>query len=380
MALANKNHGTVGENGGLNDANVKNDKLNEEDSRQKSLKMNSSSENNETAVENGVLKDKNGEQDETSEQEAQQEGSGKYIKLTYENLSEAPQYSVLYYKDLAFLRESLLEVEDIEKMEIRHDDIWVCSFPRSGTTMTQELVYLIRTLDFDKANTVLLDARFPMIDLLIEGQPYYGGLKMIESIPSPRFVKSHLHHSMLPEQLRAGKGKIIYTARNLPDTLWSDYIFNGYLGRKQPFEKFFKRFMKGREPYTPWGRHVRDFWDHRNDENVLFLKFEETVNDMSGTVRKIAEFLNRELSEDDVKQICEHCSIENMKKNKMTNGDHHEEYVPGTSIAFNKNNSGLINTGTGGGWRGEVTNEMYALMKDEMEKYFTGSGLTFNTM
>ena len=380
MASSNKNHDTVGANGDLNDANDKNDELNEEDTRQKSLKINSSSGNNETAVGNCVSKDINGEQDETSEQEAQLEGWGKYIKRTYENRSEAPQYSLLYYKDLAFLRESLLEVEDIEKMEIREDDIWVCSFPRSGTTMTQELVYLIRTLDFDKANTVLLDARFPMIDLIIEGLQFYGGLKMIENFPSPRFVKSHLHHFMLPEQLRAGKGKIIYTARNLPDTLWSGYLFNSFLGRKQPFEKYFKRFMKGREPYTPWGRHVRDFWDHRNDENVLFLKFEDTVKDMPGTVRKIAEFLNRELSEADVKRICEHCSVENMKMNEMTNGDYRPEYVPGTSIRYNKNHGSLINTGTGGGWRGAVTDEMYALMKDEMEKYFTGSGLTFNTM
>ena len=181
--------------------------------------MNSSSGNNETAEENGVSKDRNGEQDETSEQEAQQEGSGKYLKLSYQIPSEAQKYSPLYYKDLVFLRESVLEVEDIEKMEIRHDDILVCSFPRSGTTMTQELVYLIRTLDFDKANTILLDARFPIIDLIIEGQPFYGGLKMIENFPPPRFVKSHLHHFMLPEQPRAGKVKIIYTARNLPDTL-----------------------------------------------------------------------------------------------------------------------------------------------------------------
>ena len=137
--------------------------------------------------------------------------------------------------------------------------------------------------------------------------------------------------------------------------------------------------MKGREAFTPWGRHVRDFWDHRNDENVLCLKFEDTVKDMSGTVRKIAEFLSRELSEDDVKQICEHCSIENMKKNEMTNGDHHEEYVTDPSIALNKKHGGLIYT-TGGGWRVEVTDEMHALMKDEMEQYFIGSGLTFNTM
>ena len=29
--------------------------------------------------------------------------------------------------------------------------------------------------------------------------------------------------------------------------------------------------------YTPWTRHVREYWERRNDGNILFLKFEETV-------------------------------------------------------------------------------------------------------
>ena len=350
-----------------------------ENSTDAPLKMTSSDENHDTVGENGVLKDTNGKDGETSKEAQQKNGSENFLKLTTPDPSEAPQYSMLYHKGLMFLRESVLEIEDIGKMEIREDDIWVCSFPRSGTTMTQELVYLIQTLDFETANTVLLDARFPMIDLLIKEVPFYRGLKMVEKLPSPRFIKSHLQHFLLPEQLRSGKGKIIYTARNLPDTLWSSYQFAGFIGRKQSFEKYFKRFLAGREPYTPWGRHVREFWDHRNDENILFLKFEDTVKDMPRTVRKIAEYLNRKLSEEDIKKICDHCSIENMKKNQMTNGDYGDDYAADTSIEYNKNHGGLINTGIGGAWRDHVTEEMNALMNEEMEKHFAGSGLTFNT-
>ena len=34
-----------------------------------------------------------------------------------------------------------------------------------GTTLTQEMTYCIMTLDFDKAKTVDLDHRFPLIEL-----------------------------------------------------------------------------------------------------------------------------------------------------------------------------------------------------------------------
>ena len=82
----------------------------------------------------------------------------------------------------------------------------LCSYV--GTTLTQEMTYLIATGDYERATTVQLDARFPLIEHLDDRYPYYGGLKMVQKLPRPRTVKSHLHHFLLPEQLRQGKGKV----------------------------------------------------------------------------------------------------------------------------------------------------------------------------
>ena len=87
----------------------------------------------------------------------------------------------------------------------------------SGTTLTQELVYLIQTLDFERAKKVRLDERFPFIDTLRSDLPCFGGVKMVEALPSPRFIKSHLHHFLLPEQLRNGRGKVL--TNNVESTL-----------------------------------------------------------------------------------------------------------------------------------------------------------------
>ena len=70
------------------------------------------------------------------------------------------------------------------------------------------MTYLIATGDYERATTVQLDARFPLIEHLDDRYPYYGGLKMVQKLPRPRTVKSHLHHFLLPEQLRQGKGKV----------------------------------------------------------------------------------------------------------------------------------------------------------------------------
>ena len=85
----------------------------------------------------------------------------------------------------------------------------------TGTTLTQEMVYLISTGDFETATSVELDDRFPIIDVINNDYPFYRGLKHFENMKSQRFVKTHFHYFLLPEQLREGKGKVRKTNQNI---------------------------------------------------------------------------------------------------------------------------------------------------------------------
>lgn len=47
----------------------------------------------------------------------------------------------------------------------RPDDVWVATFPRSGTTWTQELVWMIaNNLDYEGAQKTTLTERFPFFE------------------------------------------------------------------------------------------------------------------------------------------------------------------------------------------------------------------------
>lgn len=54
--------------------------------------------------------------------------------------------------------------DKIRNFKISSDDTWVISFPKAGTTWTQEMVWLIcNNLDY-KGAEVLLDRRFPFLE------------------------------------------------------------------------------------------------------------------------------------------------------------------------------------------------------------------------
>ncbi|XP_045175759.2 amine sulfotransferase-like [Mercenaria mercenaria] len=268
------------------------------------------------------------------------------------------------------------EVEVIENMNTREDDIWVCSYPRSGTTLTQQIVSLVMTLDFKAATTVQLNERFPQVDITDERYPYFKGVKYIEQLPSPRMVKCHLHHFLLPEQLRNGKGRIIYIARNPKDVVvswyhlleWTDELLDDL----DTWDKFLDSFVDGTGIFCPWPRHVTEYWERRDDKNVLFLKYENVTKDISKAVKDIACFLNREITDEDVDRISKFCHVDNMRKNDMANLSYWRDFKK-----VNDNAGGrFINKGKSGVWKEFLSHEE-ATKNDGLLEQVKQSGLTF---
>ncbi len=55
--------------------------------------------------------------------------------------------------------------DTIYEFKARSDDVFVCTHPRSGTTWTQEMVWLIcNDLDYETARAEVLNKRFPYLE------------------------------------------------------------------------------------------------------------------------------------------------------------------------------------------------------------------------
>lgn len=221
--------------------------------------------------------------------------------------------------------------EKIERLRtefhVRPGDVFIVSYPKSGTTWVQQIVRLVQGgASSPDTGTKITDA-IPWL----EGSemPGFGcdlSLSDLEALPSPRLFKSHLPHEMIPGRpLRTSPAKYIYVARNPKDTAVSLYTFAKQLFHVSigftPFSWnfFLRKFLNGSLWFGDWYNHILGWWECRNEPNVLFLKYEDMQRDLPTVVMKIADFLGHKLESDKIESIARQCSFESMQSDPTSN-------------------------------------------------------------
>lgn len=165
----------------------------------------------------------------------------------------------------------------LNSFQIRSDDLFICSYPRSGTTWTEEIVSCVASK---------LDSNFmkkPVHDRVhhLEAGRTFGQQSFLDGLKSPRLMGTHLPLTHCPDQLKALKCKVIYVARNPKDQAVSYYHFHRtakYLGgREWKWEEFLRLFTQGHLVYGSWFDHVIQWYSlsRQYPDKILFLTYEE---------------------------------------------------------------------------------------------------------
>jgi methylamine dehydrogenase accessory protein MauD len=224
----------------------------------------------------------------------------------------------------------------IETFVPRPDDIFIVTYPRSGTTWMQMILYQLTTAGkMDFAHITQVSPWFERS--LKDGTAY-------DALPAPRLFKSHLSYRKIPR----GPCKYLYVARDGKDVAVSYfYFYTTHMGFKGTFEEFFERFLKGQVHYGSWFRHVRGWWEHRDDPNVLFLRYEDLAADLPGSLRNISAFCGLQIAAERWPGILERCGFAFMKR-------HESQFDPLTAMLYEQGfrpNSHLRHgqAGAGGG-------------------------------
>lgn len=212
----------------------------------------------------------------------------------------------------------------VRSFDIRPDDVFVLGFPKSGTSWLQEMVWLLcNDLNYEKARKTSQMFRFPLLELasLVPiDQSISVLLNQMDKFPSPRFFKSHLPVSMLPEKMWNVKPKIIHITRDAKDAAVSLYHhyknLHGYLGSK---EEFFNLYLEGNVYFGPLVNHINEFKQLQNESNIHFITYSDMKRDLKSVIKSTADFLQKPITTDEIHELYQYLQPESMRKNDSCN-------------------------------------------------------------
>ena len=204
------------------------------------------------------------------------------------------------------------------------------------------------------------------MDLSGEG---FEGLKMVWVFPGGN--TSHLAFSMLPHSDKH-EVKYIYLARNPKDLAVSFFHFSSmpFLNFEGTWEEFLQYFMQGKVPGGSYFDHVLEWWSHKDDENVLFLKYEDLKKDLKGQIKMIADFLGLNFSDEQAGAVAEQCTFQVMKSNSNT------DLIQLVSKVFKKGSH--LRKGIIGDWKNHFSKEQLEEFDKLYQSHVEGTGLQFD--
>ncbi|KAM4697358.1 sulfotransferase 1A1-like [Rhinophrynus dorsalis] len=263
--------------------------------------------------------------------------------------------------------------ENVQKFQAREDDLLICTYPKSGTTWMSEIVDLIYSgLDTEKTERGAIFQRVPFLEYAVPDMP--SGTEILDKRESPRVIKSHLHVELLPNSFWEKNVKVIYIARNAKDVAVSYYHFYRMaIVHPDPgtFEEFLNTFMEGKVAFGSWSAHVKGWWNMRKQRDILYLFYEEMLEDPKREIRKVLEFMGKELPEELVEKIHQHTSFQAMKSNHLAN------YSTIPSSVMDHSISPFMRKGVCGDWKNHFTVSQNERFDDYYQREMSDTDLTF---
>ncbi len=243
------------------------------------------------------------------------------------------------------------------------DDIFIVTYPKSGTTWLQMIVYQLTT-DGEMNFTHITE-----ISPHLEAMMIPRGRKISDLRGTPRFVKSHLQYHQIPK----GPGRYIYGIRNGLDVAVSyhhharQYMPGwGQVSRGE----FFSRFLAGAVSYGSWFEHVAGWLRNKDRLNVLVVSYEDLRADLEAEVKRIADFCGITIDPAAMPRILERCSFAFMREHEAKFALPEPPPLPkpaGPDTRF-------IRRGQVGGWRQELDARAASDFHEECDRRLHGLG------
>jgi len=216
----------------------------------------------------------------------------------------------------------------------------------------------------------------------------------VDDLPSPRFIKSHLPFPNLPSNL-LDECKVVYVARNPKDVAVSWYhhhLIDPVMETSLNIHDFVEYFMRDEGDffyshklllsitsclerfsvmYAPYWGNVIDAWNKRHHPNLLFLFYEDLKMDLAGQIEKVATFLGKKLTADQIEALVKHLSFDKFKSNPSVNYSELQE------SGYFKKDTQFIRKGQIGDWKNHFTDELNSRFEQWIKDNTEGTDMKF---
>ena len=275
--------------------------------------------------------------------------------------------------------------------EPRDGDVIVTTSYKSGTTWTLGILYRLQEVCEGVARPPMdswIDARmFPVVledqlaelsarphrrilksHLAADGLPVWPGVKYVVVGRDPRDVFMSLvnHYEQFTDDAYAAfnespgrVGDPIPRYDGDIHALWKGWITQGWFDWES-------------EGFPWWGNmhHIKTWWDLRHEPNVMFLHFNDLKNDLTGEVRRLADFAGFDINDEQLKAVVEGCSIDAMRKDAVDAGDPLAGF-------FKDGARGFFFKGTNNRWRDVLSAEEISWYEETRDKVLSKAAATW---
>ncbi|MBL1065849.1 sulfotransferase domain-containing protein [Streptomyces sp. 7-21] len=223
-----------------------------------------------------------------------------------------------------------------ERYEPRPGDIVVCTPAKVGTTWTQRIVSVLVFQDTELPQPLMalspwLECNYVPLDVMTQG---------LAAQTHRRFMKSHLPLDALPFYSEVS---YLIVGRDLRDAVLSTH--NHALGLQRSAHEYVHR-PEGEDVHTPeepvitedlaeyWRQyftrspfpwesngwpynspthHLASWWEYKDEPNVLFLHYQDMLDDLDKEMRRVSAFLGIPVDEAVWPRLVDACTFSSMK-------------------------------------------------------------------
>jgi hypothetical protein len=281
-------------------------------------------------------------------------------------VSEAPQaHAIQTEEQLAAHISRPFDEVAIARLQtpLTPNDVVISTFPKCGTTWSAQIAHGLRSngdMSFENIGRV-----FPWFEM---GHFFGQELDSTRRF-TPALFKSHMALSELPTG-----GKVINIIRNPGDTLmsyynfWADMLFDR---SDITLDMMARQFFLLEKPDHPqnmfrlnYFQHLVDFHTADYDGPVLFIAYEDMKNDLPAAVRRIASFMDLDLSLDLGKELEEKVTHQATFEFMSEHRQKFTEQVPNGFME-------MVVTGRVGDAQAGLSEQLKAQLKDAWQEYVT---------